>query len=63
MRTNIDIDDTLMANAMAVTGAKTKRETVEKALRDLVRAKQRRDAILAMAGEGWEGDLNAMRRD
>ena len=36
MRTNIVIDDELMAEAMAATGAKTKREVVEMALHDLV---------------------------
>ncbi len=36
MRTNIVIDDELMAEAMRATGAKTKREVVETALRDLV---------------------------
>ncbi|WP_354671212.1 type II toxin-antitoxin system VapB family antitoxin [Thiohalobacter sp. IOR34] len=43
MRTNIVIDDELMAEAMAATGARTKREVVEMALRDLVmRNRQRR---------------------
>ncbi len=37
MRTNIVIDDTLMKEAMKATGLKTKRETVERGLRTLVR--------------------------
>jgi Arc/MetJ family transcription regulator len=37
MRTNIDIDDELLAAAMTVTGLPTKRATVEEALRGLVR--------------------------
>lgn len=41
MRTNIVIDDELMSAAMRVSGAKTKRETVEVALRELVAAEQR----------------------
>ena len=36
MRTNIVIDDELMAEAMAATGARTKREVVEMALNELV---------------------------
>jgi Arc/MetJ family transcription regulator len=36
MRTNIDIDDKLMKQAMRATGAKTKRAAVENALRRLV---------------------------
>ena len=40
MRTNIDIDDTLMAEAFAATGASTKRELVAEGLRALVRLKR-----------------------
>lgn len=62
MRTNIVIDDKLMAEAMTASGAKTKRETVEAALRTLVRLK-RQGEVLKLRGIGWEGDLEAMRRD
>jgi Arc/MetJ family transcription regulator len=36
MRTNIEIDDTLMAEALKASGARTKREAVELALRTLL---------------------------
>lgn len=63
MRTNIEIDDALMSEALAVTHARTKREVVEEGLRTLVRlAKQARIRELRGALE-WEGDLDAMRRD
>ena len=43
MITNIDIDEDLVAEAMKVSGARTKREVVDRALRDLVaRAKRPR---------------------
>ena len=45
MRTNIDIDDQLMADALAATGAKTKREVVEIALEALLGRKRRREAL------------------
>jgi Arc/MetJ family transcription regulator len=61
MRTNIDIDDELLAAAMAATGLPTKRATVEEALRRLVRRHEQKQAIAEMAGLGWEGDLDAMR--
>ena len=61
MRTNIEIDDDLIAAAMAATGLATKKATVEEALRRLVRRQQRLDALTDMAGLGWEGDLDAMR--
>lgn len=61
MRTNIDIDDALLAEAMAAAGLTTKRATVDEALRRLVRQHRRRKAIEDMAGLGWEGDLEASR--
>lgn len=61
MRTNIDIDDDLIAEAMAATGLATKKATVEEALRLLVCRHQRLDALTDMAGLGWEGDLATMR--
>jgi Arc/MetJ family transcription regulator len=63
MRTNIDIDDELMDEAMKVSGLRTKRETVEAGLRLLVQLK-RQQRIRAYRGKlRWEGDLERMRRD
>jgi len=61
MRTNIEIDDRLLQEAMAATGLSTKRATVEEALRRLVQEEGRRRAIEDSAGLGWDGDLEAMR--
>lgn len=63
MRTNIDIDDDLLDLAMAATGLSTKKATVEAALRQLVASQRRREALRSCAGIGWDGDLDAMRRD
>jgi Arc/MetJ family transcription regulator len=63
MRTNIDIDDELMAKAMNATGLTTKRETVEAGLRLLVKLKGQ-ERIRRYRGKlRWEGDLERMRRD
>ncbi len=62
MRTNIDIDEKLMAEAMAALGAKTKREAVEEGLRILVKLGRQRRAIEKLRGLGWEGDLDQMRK-
>jgi Arc/MetJ family transcription regulator len=63
MRTNIDIDDGLMAKAMELSGHKTKRETVEAALELLVRLKSQ-EAIRAARGKlRWGGNLESMRLD
>jgi Arc/MetJ family transcription regulator len=61
MRTNIEIDDELLAEAMALTGEPTKRATVEAALKAVVRLKRQKQAGMNLAGIGWEGDLDAMR--
>ncbi len=61
MRTNIEIDDDLISEAITVTGLPTKKAVVEEALRRLVRQHRRRVAVEKLAGTGWEGDLDAMR--
>jgi Arc/MetJ family transcription regulator len=61
MRTNIDIDDELIAEAMEATGLTTKKATVEEALRRLVRRYKRQRAFADMTGLGWEGNLDATR--
>lgn len=62
MRTNIVIDDRLIGEAMAASGLKTKRAVVEEALRRMVALKQQED-LRKLRGAGWNGDLDAMRRD
>jgi Arc/MetJ family transcription regulator len=63
VRTNIVLDDDLVAEAMRRTGIKTKRGIVEEALRTLIRLK-RQDEIRSLRGKlHWEGDLDEMRRD
>lgn len=61
MRTNVVIDDQLMAEAMESTGLKTKRAVVEEALRTLVQLKAQ-ERVRSLRGKlQWEGDLSAMR--
>lgn len=61
MRTNIDIDADLLAEAMEATGQTTKRGTVEEALRRIVLYHRQAQALDGLRGLGWEGDLDAMR--
>ena len=63
MRINIDIDDKLLAEAMAATGLETKREVVEAGLRLLVRRKRQADARALSGAVRWEGDLHRNRLD
>jgi Arc/MetJ family transcription regulator len=61
MRTNIDIDDELLSQAMAAAGLSTKRATVEEGLRLLVRVRKQVKALAKLKGLGWDGDLGKMR--
>ncbi len=62
MRTNIVIDDNLMAQALKATGLSTKKDVVEQGLKLLVKRNQQQ-AIRELRGSvSWEGDLDEMRR-
>ena len=62
MRTNIDIDDKLMRQAIRSSGARTKRAVVEEGLRLLIETRGQR-AIRKLRGNvAWEGDLERSRR-
>lgn len=63
MRTNIEIDDKLMADALRATGIKTKREAVEAGLHLLLRFRRQADLRRMFGQLEWSGDLDAMRRD
>ena len=63
VRTNIEIDDKLMKDALKATGAKTKREAVELGLKTLVQLRAQEKARELKGKITWEGDLNAMRTD
>ena len=51
MLTNIDIDETIAQEAMKLSGAKTKREVVDRALREMV-ARAKRPSISELFGMG-----------
>jgi len=62
MRTNIEIDDALLSQAMTATGLPTKRATVEAGLQMLVRMRKQARAFADLQGLGWEDDLDTMRQ-
>ncbi len=63
MRTNVVIDDDLMAEALKVSGLKTKRAVIEAGLQMLVKLK-RQEAVKSLRGKlQWEGDLNSLREN
>jgi Arc/MetJ family transcription regulator len=61
MRTNIDIDEKLIEEAMALSGQKTKKAVVEEGLRRLIRLERQKKSLEELRGMGWEGDLEEMR--
>jgi Arc/MetJ family transcription regulator len=62
MRTNIEIDDALMAEARKLTGRGTKKETVEEALRLMIRLRRQRDVNAAFGKHRWRGNLARSRK-
>jgi len=61
MRTNIDIDDRLMSQAMRSSGARTKKAAVEAGLKLLVDT-YAQTGIRKLRGKvQWEGDLEQSR--
>lgn len=61
MRTNIEIDDKLIRQAMRLSGARTKKAAVEAGLRLLAQT-HAQGSIRRLRGKiHWEGDLNQSR--
>ncbi|MFI0843677.1 type II toxin-antitoxin system VapB family antitoxin [Mesorhizobium sp. IMUNJ 23232] len=64
MRTNIEIDDKLLSEVMALTGAKTKKQAIHEALLDQLKRRRAIEGFMSLRGKiEWEGDIDAMRRD
>lgn len=62
MRTNIDIDDALMAQAQKASGCATKKQTVEEGLRLLIKLRRQRQADAAFGKYRWRGNLARSRK-
>lgn len=63
MRTNIVIDDDLMKSALRASGKKTKKDTIEEALKLLVQIRGRREIRKFRGKLKWSGSLDEMRLD
>jgi Arc/MetJ family transcription regulator len=62
MRTNIEIDDRLMAEAQEASGQATKKQTVEQALRLMIRLRRQQEVSRAFGKYRWRGNLGRGRR-
>jgi Arc/MetJ family transcription regulator len=63
MRTNIVIDDNLMAEAIELSQLKTKKAVVETGLRLLIQIKKQERIKILRGKLKWDGDLEKMRLD
>ena len=62
MRTNIEIDDRLMAEAQRASGHATKKQTVEQALRLMIRLRRQQEVDTGFGKYRWRGNLARSRK-
>ncbi len=60
-RTNIVLDDSLVAQCQKITGIKTRRGLVDYALRELLRRESQAEILQLKGKVAWEGDLSLSR--
>lgn len=63
MRTNVVVDDDLMASALKVSGLKTKKDAIEQGLKLLVQVKSQKQIKKFRGKLKWSGNLDEMRLD
>jgi Arc/MetJ family transcription regulator len=61
-RTNIVLDEKLVAQTMKITGIKTQRELVDFALREIVRHATQMRTLELKGKINWQGNLDKSRR-
>lgn len=61
-RTNVELDDKLVKEALVFTNCKTKKELLNFALQELVKKKRRKGLLKFMGSNCWSGNLEEMRR-
>ena len=62
LRTNIELDENLVKEAMELTDKKTKKELVNYALQELVSSVKRKKFLELEGKVEWTGSLNEMRK-
>ncbi len=56
MRTNVELDDTLVKQALQVSRLKTKKEVIHEALKHYVASLKRKQLLTLRGDNTWEGD-------
>lgn len=62
-RTSVLLDDEIIRKAMQLTGARSKSEVIDEALRALIRLRKQKRIWDLFGTVEWEGNLDAMRRE
>ncbi|MFN0064175.1 MAG: type II toxin-antitoxin system VapB family antitoxin [Myxococcaceae bacterium] len=60
-RTNVVVDEKLVARCRKLTGVRSTRDLIDRALKELVRREEQRRLASRLRGSGWEGSLAQMR--
>ena len=63
MRTNVVVDDHLMASALKASGLRTKKDAIEEGLKLLVQVKSQKEIKRYRGKLKWTGNLDEMRLD
>jgi Arc/MetJ family transcription regulator len=63
MRTNIDLDDTLVKKAMEISGQSTKKAAINTILSEYIRKYNQKNILKYRGAKIWEGDLEKMREE
>ncbi len=61
MKTNIEIEDSLLEEAMKIEASKTKKEIIHEALTAYVQYLKRQSILNYFGKVKWEGNLDEMR--
>ncbi|GHU14945.1 DUF2191 domain-containing protein [Spirochaetia bacterium] len=61
MRTNVDLDDTLVAQAMKISGINTKRAVLNMVLKEYIRKNNLKRILKYKGSNIWDGNLEEMR--
>ena len=61
-RTNIDLDNKLVKDGLKISGLKTKKDLVNKALDDFVRREKQKDILKLFGKLSWQGNLASLRK-
>ncbi|MDR3049519.1 MAG: type II toxin-antitoxin system VapB family antitoxin [Elusimicrobiota bacterium] len=63
MKTNIDLDEQLMNEAMAISGISTKKSVIDMLLAEYVKKNNQKQILKYQGANIWDGNLDDMRAE